>query len=61
MSDPGTTYRSREEIQYMRTSNDPIRGLQKRILDGGIATEQELKAIETKVRAFVEKVGFETK
>ena len=44
MSDPGTTYRTREEIQHMRSTNDPITGLKQRILDAGFATEAELKA-----------------
>lgn len=44
MSDPGTTYRTREEIQHMRSTNDPITGLKQRILDAGFATETELKA-----------------
>ncbi|KAI9021310.1 mitochondrial pyruvate dehydrogenase E1 component beta subunit [Hyaloraphidium curvatum] len=54
MSDPGTTYRSREEIQYMRSTNDPIRGLQKRLLEGNIASEEEMKAIEARVRKEVD-------
>lgn len=43
MSDPGTTYRTREEIQHMRSTNDAITGLKQRILDAGFATEAELK------------------
>lgn len=43
MSDPGTTYRTREEVQRMRSTQDPIRGLQRNIEDWGVATEQELK------------------
>ena len=30
MSDPGTTYRTREEIQRMRSTNDPIAGLKQK-------------------------------
>ena len=45
MSDPGTTYRTREEIQRMRSTQDPIRGLQKYIEEWGLASEQELKVI----------------
>lgn len=43
MSDPGTTYRTREEVQRMRSTQDPIRGLQRYIEEWGLATEQDLK------------------
>ena len=44
MSDPGTTYRTREEIQNMRSSNDAIQGLKSKLLEWEIVTENELKA-----------------
>jgi TPP-dependent pyruvate/acetoin dehydrogenase alpha subunit len=44
MSDPGTTYRTREEVQRMRSTQDPIRGLQHYIEEWGVATDAELKA-----------------
>lgn len=43
MSDPGTTYRTREEVQRMRSTQDPIHGLQRYIEEWGLATEAELK------------------
>lgn len=43
MSDPGTTYRTREEVQKMRSTQDPIRGLQHYIEQWGLASEEELK------------------
>lgn len=43
MSDPGTTYRTRDEIQRMRSTQDPIKGLQKYLEDWGVTTEEELK------------------
>jgi pyruvate dehydrogenase E1 component alpha subunit len=46
MSDPGTTYRTREEIQNMRSSNDAIQGMKSKLLEWGITTEKELKAFE---------------
>ena len=54
MSDPGTTYRSREEIQRMRSTNDPIAGLKQKILDWKVMTEDELKALDKAARAFVD-------
>ncbi|GAA95667.1 uncharacterized protein L969DRAFT_45536 [Mixia osmundae IAM 14324] len=61
MSDPGTTYRTREEIQHMRSSNDPISGLKARLLDWKAVTEDELKSIDKKARQEVEKAVEEAK
>lgn len=55
MSDPGTTYRTREEIQRMRSTNDPIAGLKHKILDWKIASEDELKGIDKEARNHVAK------
>ena len=54
MSDPGTTYRTREEIQHMRSTNDCITGLKQRITEAGFATENELKLIDKECRAHVD-------
>ncbi|KAJ2976258.1 hypothetical protein NUW58_g8132 [Xylaria curta] len=53
MSDPGTTYRTREEIQRMRSTNDPIAGLKQKILDWGVCNEDELKSIDKDARKHV--------
>ncbi|KAI1393773.1 dehydrogenase E1 component-domain-containing protein [Hypoxylon trugodes] len=53
MSDPGTTYRTREEIQRMRSTNDPIAGLKQKILDWEVCTEEELKSIDKDARKHV--------
>ncbi len=52
MSDPAK-YRSREEVQKVRDEQDPIEWVRKRILDEKIASEDDLKAIDAKVRATV--------
>ncbi|ODQ65607.1 hypothetical protein NADFUDRAFT_82632 [Nadsonia fulvescens var. elongata DSM 6958] len=59
MSDPGTTYRTREEIQHMRSSNDPIAGLKTRLINFGISTEAELKQIDKEIRRVVDKEAAE--
>ncbi len=61
MSDPGTTYRTREEIQHMRSNIDPITGLKQRLLEGNIVTEDELKAIDKAARVEVDKAVEEAK
>ncbi|RWA11715.1 hypothetical protein EKO27_g3381 [Xylaria grammica] len=53
MSDPGTTYRTREEIQRMRSTNDPIAGLKQKILDWGVCNEEELKTLDKEARKHV--------
>ncbi|KAI8823646.1 dehydrogenase E1 component-domain-containing protein [Fimicolochytrium jonesii] len=61
MSDPGTTYRTREEIQNMRSTNDPITGLKDRILGSNIAAEDELKKIEKDARVEIDQAVVEAK
>ncbi|KAH9066221.1 pyruvate dehydrogenase e1 component alpha subunit [Lactarius vividus] len=55
MSDPGTTYRTREEVQRMRSTQDPIRGLQRYIEEWGVATDAELKAIDKAAKEEIDK------
>eukprot|EP01098_Paradermamoeba_levis_P010478 TRINITY_DN43_c0_g1_i1.p1 TRINITY_DN43_c0_g1~~TRINITY_DN43_c0_g1_i1.p1 ORF type:complete len:415 (-),score=136.14 TRINITY_DN43_c0_g1_i1:32-1195(-) len=54
MSDPGTTYRTRDEVNKVRDEKDPIKLIQKRILDLKIATPEQIKEIENEVRVEVE-------
>lgn len=54
MSDPGTTYRTREEIQRMRSTNDPIAGLKQKLVDWEVVSEEELKAIDKEARSHVD-------
>jgi pyruvate dehydrogenase E1 component alpha subunit len=54
MSDPGTTYRTREEVAKVRDSKDPVINVRNRILNLNIATEEELKNIEKKVKEEIE-------
>lgn len=54
MSDPGTTYRTREEVQHMRSRNDPIAGLKASLLDLNIATEEEVKDYDKAARKYVD-------
>ena len=61
MSDPGTTYRTREEIQKVRSTQDPIRGLQRYITEWGLATEDELKAFDKDAKAEVDAAVEEAK
>ena len=52
MSDPAK-YRSKEEVQKMREEHDPIEQVRGRLLRGTLASEDELKDIDAKVRAIV--------
>lgn len=61
MSDPGTTYRTREEIQNMRSANDPIQGLKQVILNLGVSDENALKQIDKEARAIVDEATKEAK
>ncbi len=52
MSDPAK-YRTREEVDRMRTERDPIEQSRARLLELGIATEDDLKAVDRDVREIV--------
>jgi pyruvate dehydrogenase E1 component alpha subunit len=54
MSDPGTTYRTRDEVVNMRSTQDPIQGLRKHILEWGVCTEDELKQVDKEARQMVD-------
>ena len=52
MSDPAK-YRTREEVQGVREKRDPIEHLGVKMVSSGVATEDELKEIDKKIRAVV--------
>jgi len=54
MSDPGTSYRTREEVQEMRQKRDPITSFRERLVDAGLALLPELKGIEVDVKKKVD-------
>lgn len=43
MSDPGTSYRTREEVQQVRKSRDPIITFKDKVVKSQIVTEEQLK------------------
>lgn len=50
MSDPGTSYRTREEIQEVRQSRDPITSFKDNLIAAGLCDANELKKIDQEVR-----------
>jgi len=52
MSDPAK-YRSKEEVQKVRSEQDPIDQVKKRLLEKGWAGEEDLKEIDKQIRAIV--------
>ena len=52
MSDPAK-YRSKEEVQKMRSEHDPIEQVKARLLDKKWASEDDLKALDKEVRDIV--------
>jgi pyruvate dehydrogenase E1 component alpha subunit len=52
MSDPAK-YRTREEVQKMRTEHDPIEQVRARLLERKFASEDDLKKVDARVRDIV--------
>lgn len=54
MSDPGTSYRSRDEVQGVRQTRDPINIFKERITSTGLGTADEIKKIDDEVKKIVD-------
>jgi pyruvate dehydrogenase E1 component alpha subunit len=52
MSDPAK-YRTREEVEKVRTEHDPIEQVRARLLQKKFASEEDLKKVDAEVRAIV--------
>ena len=55
MSDPGTTYRNREEIEFTRSTRDPLEFVKKCLTDAEFMTAEEIKETEKRIRKEVQK------
>lgn len=54
MSDPGTSYRTREEIQEVRQTRDPITSFKDKILSSDLVTSDEIKNIDAEIKKEVD-------
>ncbi|XP_023013052.1 probable pyruvate dehydrogenase E1 component subunit alpha, mitochondrial isoform X2 [Leptinotarsa decemlineata] len=54
MSDPGTSYRTRDEIQEVRQTRDPITSFKEKIIASNLATPEEIKKIDGEIRASID-------
>jgi pyruvate dehydrogenase E1 component alpha subunit len=52
MSDPAK-YRTREEVEKVRTEHDPIEQVRVRLLDTKRASEDDLKKVDAEIRKIV--------
>jgi pyruvate dehydrogenase E1 component alpha subunit len=54
MSDPGISYRSKDEVLNMEENSDPIKFVQSLLIKGELATEEEILKIDEHLKAEVE-------
>jgi pyruvate dehydrogenase E1 component alpha subunit len=54
MSDPGTAYRTRDEVSAARESRDPIDFTKKLLLEHSFVTEKELKELDKEIKKKVD-------
>lgn len=54
MSDPGTSYRSRDEVQGVRQTRDPITLFKERIITADLTTAEEIKKIDDQIKTAVD-------
>ncbi|MEM7197493.1 MAG: thiamine pyrophosphate-dependent enzyme, partial [Pseudomonadota bacterium] len=56
MSDPAK-YRSKEEVQDVRSKYDPIENLKEKMLQAKIVSEDDLKSIDREIKAEISKAA----
>jgi pyruvate dehydrogenase E1 component alpha subunit len=54
LSDPGTSYRTHDEIQEVRKSRDPINNFKNQIIAANLVTADELAELDKKVKKIVD-------
>jgi pyruvate dehydrogenase E1 component alpha subunit len=57
MSDPGISYRSKEEVAAIRAERDPIEKVRAYLLENELATESELEAIDKRIKQEVDEAA----
>lgn len=55
MSDPGSTYRTRDEISGVRQERDPVDRLRKLVMEHELLTAAEMKQLEKEQRGAVDR------
>lgn len=54
MSDPGTSYRTRDEVQEVRQTRDPIASFKEKIISAGLVTADDIKKIDGEIKKEVD-------
>ncbi|KAL1117762.1 hypothetical protein AAG570_004077 [Ranatra chinensis] len=54
MSDPGTSYRTRDEVQEVRQTRDPITSFREKIISADLVTPEEIKKIDSEIKAEID-------
>ena len=54
MSDPGTSYRTRDEVQQVRKNRDPLLLLKTKLIESGLLTEDEINSMDKEIRKTVD-------
>ncbi|XP_050535895.1 probable pyruvate dehydrogenase E1 component subunit alpha, mitochondrial isoform X2 [Daktulosphaira vitifoliae] len=61
MSDPGTSYRTRDEIQAVRMTRDPIMSFKEKILSTNLVSAEDLKQFDNKIKTEIDSVVLKAK
>lgn len=54
MSDPGTSYRTRDEVQEVRQTRDPITQFKDKVVNAGLLTNDEIKKFDSDIKTEVD-------